>query len=302
MASDYIKNIILDEKNNKIIADIADGNVYPLTFMKQKELYSHYKSYEEKYGAFICGLVSGTLRCANESNKLAKLETSKALKNYYDDYRVLGSKEVYRKYKDVIYQILYKGLENDKQEVIPSELELHYTMETLSNKSFKEVSNIFKSLEKITENSEFSVKSFKEVSNIFKSLEKITENSEFSVDEKKSTYTELLNKLLDQSERNKAIFTLYRNENPNIIVSVYPSLEANTYKDDVFLSYYFVVKNIQTNYEKIYAHNGMMISYLLDDEIRTKQVLHEMEQQFIEDEKAEIDKLQEETEDLGEQG
>ena len=278
MASDYIKNIILDEKNNKIIADIADGNVYPLTFMKQKELYSHYKSYEEKYGAFICGLVSGTLRCANESNKLAKLETSKALKNYYDDYRVLGSKEVYRKYKDVIYQILYKGLENDKQEVIPSELELHYTMETLSNKSFKEVSNIFKS------------------------LEKITENSEFSVDEKKSTYTELLNKLLDQSERNKAIFTLYRNENSNIIVLVYPSLEDNTYKDDVFLSYYFDIKNIETNYEKIYAHNGMMISYLLDDETRTKQALQGMEQQFIEDEKTEIDKLQEETEDLGEQG
>lgn len=278
MASDYIKNIILDEKNNKIIADIADGNVYPLTFMKQKELYSHYKSYEEKYGAFICGLVSGTLRCANESNKLAKLETSKALKNYYDDYRVLGSKEVYRKYKDVIYQILYKGLENDKQEVIPSELELHYTMETFSNKSFKEVSNIFKS------------------------LEKITENSEFSVDEKKATYTELLNKLLDQSERNKAIFTLYRNENPNIIVSVYPSLEDNTYKDDVFLSYYFDIKNIETNYEKIYAHNGMMISYLLDDETRTKQALQGMEQQFIEDEKTEIDKLQEETEDLGEQG
>ena len=278
MASDYIKNIILDEKNNKIIADIADGNVYPLTFMKQKELYSHYKSYEEKYGAFICGLVSGTLRCANESNKLAKLETSKALKNYYDDYRVLGSKEVYRKYKDVIYQILYKGLENDKQEVIPSELELHYTMETLSNKSFKEVSNIFKS------------------------LEKITENSEFSVDEKKATYTELLNKLLDQSERNKAIFTLYRNENPNIIVSVYPSLEDNTYKDDVFLSYYFDIKNIETNYEKIYAHNGMMISYLLDDETRTKQALQGMEQQFIEDEKTEIDKLQEEPEDLGEQG
>lgn len=278
MASDYIKNIILDEKNNKIIADIADGNVYPLTFMKQKELYSHYKSYEEKYGAFICGLVSGTLRCANESNKLAKLETSKALKNYYDDYRVLGSKEVYRKYKDVIYQILYKGLENNKQEVIPSELELHYTMETLSNKSFKEVSNIFKS------------------------LEKITENSEFSVDEKKATYTELLNKLLDQSERNKAIFTLYRNENPNIIVSVYPSLEDNTYKDDVFLSYYFDIKNIETNYEKLYAHNGMMISYLLDDETRTKQALQGMEQQFIEDEKTEIDKLQEETEDLGEQG
>ena len=240
MASDYIKNIILDEKSNKIIADIADGNVYPLTFMEQKELYSHYKSYEEKYGAFICGLVSGTLRCANESNKLAKLE--------------------------------------DKQEVIPSELELHYTMETLPNKSFNDVSKIFYS------------------------LETITENKDLTVEEKKSNYSKLLNKLLDEKDRKKPIFTLFRNENPNIIVSVYPSLEANTYKDDVFLSYYFDIKNIETNYEKIYAHNGMMISYLLDDETRTKQALQGMEQQFIEDEKTEIDKLQEETEDLGEQG
>lgn len=278
MASDYIKNIILDEKNNKIIADIADGNVYPLTFMEQKELYSKYKSYEEKYGAFICGLVSGTLRCANESNKLANLETSKALRNYYDDYRVLGAKGVYRKYKDVIYQILNKGLENDKQEVIPSELELHYTMETLPNKSFNDVSKIFYS------------------------LERITENKNLTIPEKKSAYSELLSKLLDEKDIEKPIFTLYRNENPNIIVSVYPSLEDNTYKDDVFLSYYFDIKNIETNYEKIYAHNGMMISYLLDDETRTKQALQGMEQQFIEDEKTEIDKLQEETEDLGEQG
>lgn len=278
MASDYIKNIILDEKNNKIIADIADGNVYPLTFMEQKELYSQYKSYEEKYGAFICGLVSGTLRCANESNKLANLETSKALRNYYDDYRVLGAKGVYRKYKDVIYQILNKGLENDKQEVIPSELELHYTMETLPNKSFNDVSKIFYS------------------------LERITENKNLTIPEKKSTYTEVLSKLLDEKDIEKPIFTLYRNENPNIIVSVYPSLEDNTYKDDVFLSYYFDIKNIETNYEKIYEHNGMMISYLLDDETRTKQALQGMEQQFIEDEKTEIDKLQEETEDLGEQG
>lgn len=277
MASDYIKNIILDEQNNKIIADIADGNIYPLTFMHQRELYSHLNSYEEKYGAFIGGLVSGTLRCANESNKFAKLETSKALKNYYDDYRVLGAKDVYRKYKDVIYQILYKGLENDKQEVILSELDLHYKMETLPNRSFNEVCNIFKS------------------------LEKIIENSKFSIDEKKATYTELLNKLLDESERSKPIFTLYKNENPYIFVSVYPSLEKNTYKDDVFLSYYFDIKNIETNYEKIYAHNGMMISYILDDEIRTKRVLHCMEQDFIEDEKKEINKVLGETEDLGEQ-
>lgn len=277
MASDYIKNIILDEKNNRIIADIADGNIYPLTFKQQKELYSNFDSYEEKYGSFIWGLVSGTLRCANESNKLAKLETSKALKNYYDDYRVLGAKEVYRKYKDVIYQILYEGLENDKQEIIPSELDLHYKMKILSNKTFNEVCYIFQI------------------------LEKITEKQGLSKSDKQAKYTEQLKQLLDENERNRPIFTLYRNKNPNILVSVYPSLEKNTYKDDIFLSYYFNVKNIETNYEKIYAHNGMMISYLLYDEKMTKQVLHEIEQKFIEDEQKEINKVQKETEDLGEQ-
>jgi hypothetical protein len=277
VASDYIKNIILDEKNNRIIADIADGNIYPLTFKQQKELYSNFDSYEEKYGSFIWGLVSGTLRCANESNKLAKLETSKALKNYYDDYRVLGAKEVYRKYKDVIYQILYEGLENDKQEIIPSELDLHYKMKILSNKTFNEVCNIFQI------------------------LEKITEDQGLSKSDKQAKYTEQLNQLLDENERNRPMFTLYRNKNPNILVSVYPSLEKNTYKDDIFLSYYFNVKNIETNYEKIYAHNGMMISYLLYDEKMTKQVLHEIEQKFIEDEQKEINKVQKETEDLGEQ-
>lgn len=277
VASDYIKNIILDEKNNRIIADIADGNIYPLTFKQQKELYSNFDSYEEKYGSFIWGLVSGTLRCANESNKLAKLETSKALKNYYDDYRVLGAKEVYRKYKDVIYQILYEGLENDKQEIIPSELDLHYKMKILSNKTFNEVCYIFQI------------------------LEKITEKQGLSKSDKQAKYTEQLKQLLDENERNRPIFTLYRNKNPNILVSVYPSLEKNTYKDDIFLSYYFNVKNIETNYEKIYAHNGMMISYLLYDEKMTKQVLHEIEQKFIEDEQKEINKVQKETEDLGEQ-
>lgn len=277
MASDYIKNIILDKKNNRIIADIADGNIYPLTFKRQKELYSNFDSYEEKYGSFIWGLVSGTLRCANESNKLAKLETSKALKNYYDDYRVLGAKEVYRKYKDVIYQILYEGLENDKQEIIPSELDLHYKMKILSNKTFNEVCNIFQI------------------------LEKITEDQGLSKSDKQAKYTEQLNQLLDENERNRPMFTLYRNKNPNIFVSVYPSLEKNTYKDDIFLSYYFNVKNIETNYEKIYAHNGMMISYLLYDEKMTKQVLHEVEQKFIKDEQKEINKEQKETEDLGEQ-
>ena len=275
MASDYIKNIRLDEKNNKIISDIADGNIYPLTFLEDRELYSHIDSYEEKYSTFINDLISGVVRCKNESHKLAKLECAKALKNYNDDFRVLGAIGVYRKYKDVINQILNKGLENDKQEVIPSELELHYKMEMLPNKDFKDISKLFYS------------------------LEEITENKDLSIEEKKKLYNEKLNKGLSETDRKKPIFIQYNKDNPEIIVSVYPIIKKNTYKDDVYLAYYFEIKNIKTNYEKTYDNIGMMISYILDDELRTKQILQGMEQKFIEDEK--LIKEQEEIEEIGEQ-
>lgn len=270
MASDYIKNIRLDEKNNKIIADIADGNISPLTFLEQRELYSHLNSYEEKYGTFINDLVSGIVRCNNESHKFSRLETSKALRNYNDDYRVLGAVGVYRKYKDVINKILYDNLQNDEQSIIPSEVELHYKMETLPNKSFKDVSKIFYS------------------------LESITENDNLSKEDKKEVYNELLNNVLNEEDRKKPIFIQYNKDDPNIIVSVYPTLKKYSSKDDVFLTYYFDIKNIKTNFEKIYDNIGMMISYILDDELRTKQILHGMEQQFIVDERKEKEQYIEE--------
>ena len=270
MASDYIKNIRLDEKNNRIIADIADGNISPLTFLEQRELYSHLNSYEEKYGTFINDLVSGIVRCNNESHKFSRLETSKALRNYNDDYRVLGAVGVYRKYKDVINKILYDNLKNDEQSIIPSEVELHYKMETLPNKSFKDVRKIFYS------------------------LESITENDNLSKEDKKEVYNELLNNVLNEEDRKKPIFIQYNKDDPNIIVSVYPTLKKYSSKDDVFLTYYFDIKNIKTNFEKIYDNIGMMISYILDDELRTKQILHGMEQQFIVDERKEKDQYIEE--------
>lgn len=281
MSSDYIRKLKIDRENNIMTAEIADMRCKPIIYRKV-ELYKGIDNFDEKYGELIYALMTGLYHFSDNSHELVKLgngeKTLYEIQNYSDDCRALGVLKAYQKYENKIAQILKEGIEGRKLEVIPSELELHYTMETLPNKTFKDVSKIFYTLETITENKNLTVK------------------------EKKSSYSELLNKLLDEKDKEKPIFTLYRNENPNVIVSVYPSLEANTYKDDVFLSYYFDIKNIQTNYEKIYAHNGMMISYLLDDEIRTKQALHGMEQQFIEDEKTEIDKLQEETEDLGEQG
>ena len=281
MSSDYIRKLKIDRENNIMTAEIADMRCKPINYRKV-ELYKGIDNFDEKYGELIYALMTGLYHFSDNSHELVKLgngeKTLYEIQNYSDDCRALGVLKAYQKYENKIAQILKEGIEGRKLEVVPSELELHYTMETLPNKTFKDVSKIFYTLETITENKNLTVK------------------------EKKSSYSELLNKLLDEKDKEKPIFTLYRNENPNVIVSVYPSLEANTYKDDVFLSYYFDIKNIETNYEKIYAHNGMMISYLLDDETRTKQALQGMEQQFIEDEKTEIDKLQEETEDLGEQG
>ncbi|MCI8617465.1 MAG: hypothetical protein HFJ60_04385 [Clostridia bacterium] len=277
MGSDYIKNLRMDRKNNIMTADIADMRSYPITF-DNVELYKKKESFEEKYSALIFDIVSGMLHFTNSSHRLAKLgfgeKTSVELQNYYDDYRVLGSLGVYKKYENKINQILNNGIDGRKLEIIPSELELHYKMETLPNKNFKDVSKLFYS------------------------LESITENNSLSIEEKKQLYEEMLNKELSKEDRERPLFVQYNKDNPDIIVSVYPIIKKNTYKEDVFLSYYFDIKNIKTNFEKIYDDIGMMISYILDDELRTQQVLHGMEQQFIKDEKLEMSKKQEEEQEI----
>ena len=269
MSSDYIKNINLDKENNKIMADIADMRACPISF-DNEELYRNKKTFEEKYCGLIYDIIVGNLHFYNQSNKLARLgfgeKTATELKNYYDDCRVLGTVGVYNKYKTKIKQILDEGIDGRKLEVIPSEVELHYQMETLPNKSFQEVSKIFYS------------------------LEAITENNKLSIEDKKKCYNELLSNMLSEEDRKKPIFIQYNKDDPNIIVSVYPIIKKNNSKDDVFLTYYFNIKNIKTNFEKIYDNIGMMLSYILDDELRTKQVLHGMEQHFIADEKKEKDR------------
>lgn len=273
MSSDYIKNLILDKENNIINADIADMNTYPINF-EHEELYKRKKTYEEKYCSLIYDIIVGNLHFYNKSNKLARLgfgeSTAVELKNYYEDCRVLGIVGVYDKYEDKINQILNKGIEGRKLEIIPSEVELHYKMETLPNKTFKDISKLFYS------------------------LEQITENRNLSIEEKKKLYEQLLSKELNEDDRKRPLFIQYNKENPDIIVSVYPKIQKNTYRDDVYLTYYFDIKNIKTNFEKIYDNIGMMISYLLDDELRTKNIMQGMEQTFIEDEKKMKDKYMEE--------
>lgn len=269
MASDYIKNIKLDEKNNKIIVDIADGNVIPLTFREQREIYSDRKSYKEKYATLVSDLISGAVRCYYENNRLGRLECAKSLVNYNTDFVILGPERTYEKYEQAINQVLDENPENDKQEEIPSELDLRYKLETPPKKSFRDIYVTFGLIEQIIDNDKYSIKDRKEM------------------------YEELVETALGKS-KDGPIFALYNTVNPEIVVTIYPKINRVSNKEDIYLSYYYDIKNLKSNFEKIYESNGMMISYILFDEKRTKMGMYEMEQRFIEDERKQIEKDEDE--------
>lgn len=59
MGCDYIKNLKVEKGNNRIICDIADGNVTPLTYDNQ-ELYRRRQTFEEKYACLMRDIISRT--------------------------------------------------------------------------------------------------------------------------------------------------------------------------------------------------------------------------------------------------
>ena len=171
MSSDYIRNLKIEKEKNRMTADIADMRSFPITF-RNVELYKNHRNFEEKYSELIFDIISGLLHFKNKSNKLARLgygeKTAVELKNYYDDYKVLGSTGVYKKYEEKIKQILKEGTENRKLEIIPSEMELHYKFETTPSKSFEELKTIFCTLEDVIENENISIiKNFVRKQNLY---------------------------------------------------------------------------------------------------------------------------------------
>lgn len=57
MGVDYIKNLKVEKEKNRIICDIADGNVSPLTYY-HNELYKHISNFEEKYAYLVRSIIS----------------------------------------------------------------------------------------------------------------------------------------------------------------------------------------------------------------------------------------------------
>lgn len=107
-----LRNLRLDKRNNKIAAEVADScwrdendnHIYN----KSEDIYPSIKTWEEKYAHLIYSVVTGGVRIQG-SHKLRRIEYDKCIKelsHYYDDCLKLGDVNTYKKYKDVIENIL----------------------------------------------------------------------------------------------------------------------------------------------------------------------------------------------------
>ena len=117
----HIKNIKIDRKNNNISADLADSNLYPLTYYHIDCLCDK-ESFKEKYANFIYNIISGNFH-PNKGNKYSKLVMNNCLENYYDDAHDIGELATYEKYESVINAILNNSY--NKNIVIPSDREIN---------------------------------------------------------------------------------------------------------------------------------------------------------------------------------
>lgn len=117
----HIKNVNIDRKNNKISADLADSNLYPISYYRVDNLFDK-ETFEENYAAFIYNVVSGNFH-PQRNNKYYKIMMNHWLKNYYDDEKDIGVLETYHKYKDVVKGLLTNN--SSKLVLLQSERELN---------------------------------------------------------------------------------------------------------------------------------------------------------------------------------
>lgn len=161
------------------------------------------------------------------------------------------------------------NLKNYAKDEIPSELEKNYELKMVTDESFVSFSKKVKFLE-----------------NTISSLsDKRTKSEKI-----KNIYGKYVNKILqNQLPGDKAIFLFGRKTEeglPNILTIVYPELKETTRQSgeiNYYVGYKFKCINLQKSLEQEYDGGGMMISYLLDDEERTKQVAFETQKDFEED-------------------
>lgn len=168
-----------------------------------------------------------------------------------------------------------------------SELEKNYDLKTVSrtNESFSNFSKKIKDLE-------LSISSLSNKNVTKETIEK--------------TFNEGVSNILDNLlPGKKAIFTFGRKTEegyPNILTIVYPDLKEVTRTSgdkEYYVGYTFKCMNLEKGLEQEYDGRGMMISYILDDEERTKEIMFNKEKDFEEDIiKYEKEKTEDEEEDF----
>ena len=200
MGADYIKDLIVDEKNNKITCKMADCKDRQRIF-RNFEYTSKNNLFEEKYSELLWDIFSCSVHFYDQKHKLSTLIYAKELKNYYTDCAIIGKLNTYKKYKSKIEQILSDKNQNKNEEIIPSELELNYKLQCGFGKKYEEISKIFHR------------------------IENITENEILSIEQKQEMYKNILIKEFGESNLSKPIFIFCKKDNPNIIVSAYPILK-----------------------------------------------------------------------------
>lgn len=151
----------------------------------------------------------------------------------------------------------------------PSEFEKNYDLKVVTDESFNTFSKKVKDLELY-----ISSLSNKNVNK--ETIEK--------------TFNEGVINILDNPlPGKKAIFTFGRKTEegyPNILTIVYPDLKEVTRTSgdkEYYVGYTFKCMDVEKGLEKDYDGRGMMISYILDDKERTKEIMFNVEKDFEED-------------------
>lgn len=138
-----LKNLKLDEKNNKMSAEVADScwrdDSGKFIFDKTEDIYPSIKTWEEKYAHLIWSIISGGVRIEgnNKLKRLEGLDGQAGLGKYYEECHKLNDVELYDKYKDVIEGIL----KEEKNSIIKFKDSMAY-LKSIGTKHYRYTFNI----------------------------------------------------------------------------------------------------------------------------------------------------------------
>lgn len=258
-----IKNLRVNKKTGVISGDVADSSI---TNKQGNYIYHHiediYQDKEktrtplEKYAQFIYDVIIGRIKVS--SKKYDKLKHK--INNYYDDCSFYATNNngnpyvlTYLKYKRGIDNFL-KGNEEDIKDIDnQSEYEKYYELEVISKYDFKTIRNEIYFINKI-----------------------------FSVLWKKGIEMEEIQNLFDARIKNiskdKEIIRLYKSNDNNICISIFPKLKIEKNYCGVNCIYRFYDK--VTNFEKFYSNEYDTVYGIIDSETMLKERIYSFQSNF----------------------